>query len=117
MTPKFLHQEFARGKWFTLPLVTQLAHIGSEVARTRQWQHKDDASFRNAFERALDLFDLTLEDSRWRGRRGEIALSRELFCGAALGENRYHTSLEDLDRYFLQFAVASSRVIANNANK
>lgn len=117
MKPEFLHKEFAEGKWFTLPLVTQLAHVGSEVHRTRRWKGEDETSFQNAFERALDLFDLTLEDPRWRGRRGEIARARELFCDAAIGENRYHTSLDDLDRYFSQFALASSMAAADSADK
>jgi len=50
--------------------------------------------------RALDLFYLTIEDSRWKGRLKEILRVRELFAAAALGSNEYKTSLEDLDRYF-----------------
>lgn len=62
-----------------------------------------------AFERALELLDLTLADSRWRGRRKEIARARELLCDAAGGGREYGTTLEDLDRYFLAFAVVARR--------
>jgi hypothetical protein len=57
--------------------------------------------------RALDLFDLTLADPRWRGRYIEIARARELFCAAALGDNEYKTTLADLEAYFLPFAIAA----------
>jgi hypothetical protein len=62
-----------------------------------------------AFERALELLDLTLADPRWRGRRKEIARSRELLCDAALGGHEHGATLEDLDRYFLAFAVLARR--------
>jgi len=60
-----------------------------------------------AFERALELLDLTLADSRWRGRLREIARARELLCDAATGGTEYGTMLEGMDRYFLAFAVAA----------
>jgi hypothetical protein len=62
-----------------------------------------------ALERALELLDLTLADARWRGRRKEIARVRELLCDAADGGHEYGTTLEDLDRYFLAFAVVARR--------
>ncbi len=108
----FQHKELAAGGWQKLSLLNQLANIGSEVSRTRRWQKKDNKLFEGAMERALELFDLTLEDPRWRrrGALGEIARVRELFLYASLGEEKnYHTSLEDLDNYFNQFALAARR--------
>ena len=104
-----VHKNLASGKWFTLPLMEQLGNIGSEVSRAAMAKGKDEQRFENAFLRALELFDLTLEDTRWNGRQREIARARELFCAAAVGESEYHTSLEDLDRYFLPFAIAARR--------
>ena len=106
----FLHKDLATGKWFTLSLMEQLGNIGSEVGRTAQWKGENEARFQGAFYRALDLFDLTLSDERWRGRRFELARARELFCAAALDapEARlYNTSLKDLNNYFLPFAIAA----------
>jgi len=71
-----------------------------------RWRARDPRLMEAAFDRALELIDLTLEDPRWRRRLREIARARELLCGAALGESQYATTLEDLDRYFLAFAVA-----------
>lgn len=101
------YKELAAGRWFTFSLMEQLGNIGSEVGRAAQFQEKDPKIFNNAVERALELFDLTLSDERWQGRRREIARARELFCGAVYENNAYNTSLTDLDRYFLMFAYAA----------
>lgn len=103
------YTELAAGRWFKISLMEQLGNIGSEVGRAAQWQEKDPKIFNNAVERALELFDLTLNDERWRGRRSEIARARELLCDAAYGNNTYNTSIKDLDRYFFLFAYAARR--------
>ena len=77
------------------------------VARVaRRIRVRPDAISR-AFERALELLDLTLADPRWCDRLREIARARELLCDAASGGGEYGTTVEDLDRYFLAFAVAA----------
>ena len=48
---------------------------------------------------------LTLADARWRGRLKEIARARELLCDAASGGREYGATLDELDRYFLEFAL------------
>ncbi len=106
---KFLHKELASGKWFQLSLAEQLANVGSEVSRARNWQGKDKKLFKSAVVRALELFDLMLEDSRWHGRLREIARVREVFCDALFGGKRYRSSLKALERYFLPFMFLSRR--------
>ena len=106
---KFIHQELASGGWSKLSLAEQLANIGSEVSRARNWQGRDENIFWGAANRALELFDLTLMDSRWKGRLREIARVREVFCDALLGENNYQSSLKDLERYFLPFTFFVQR--------
>lgn len=102
----FRHKGLAAGRWFELSLKEQLANIGSEVRRALRWQGKDENLFWGAVERALELFDLTLSDSRWTGRFIEIARSREVFCDAVYGGKLYKSSLQDLALYFDQFAYA-----------
>jgi hypothetical protein len=113
MRGNFIHQELAQGRWFTLPFLEQMGNIGSEVGRAANAQGKDETRFRGAVERALELFDLTLADARWikRKRLKEIARARELFCNAVYGNTEYNTSLQDLDRYFMQFAFAARKNI------
>jgi hypothetical protein len=105
------HKEAAQGKWFELSIMEQLAHIGSEVSRAKNWKDKDPALFQGAVERALELFDLTCEDPRWRAQKRlqEIALARELFCDAISGGKEYSASLEELNRYFLPYALAARK--------
>lgn len=105
----FQHKELAGGWWFTLTLAEQMGNIGSEVLRASRRKDKDEKMFRQAAERALELFDLTLIDPRWRGRRLEIARAREVFCDAAYGGGLYKSSLNDLVRYFDNFAFAARR--------
>jgi hypothetical protein len=103
------HPELAAGRWSRFSLAEQLANVGSEVGRMRRWRDRDERLTVGAFERALELLDLTLADPRWRDRLREIARARELLCDAFAGGGEYGTTLEDLDRYFLAFAVAARR--------
>lgn len=112
--PRFLHQELAAGGWAKRTLLEQLGNIGSEVSRAKKSQGKDNERFQNAVERALDLFDMTLEDPRWNGRKWEIARAREVFCDTVYGDKQYKTTLNDLDHYFTQFAYAAMNARNND---
>jgi len=102
-----LHRDLGAGRWGQFSLAEQLANVGSEVGRMLRWRGRDERLMAGAFDRALELLDLTLADPRWRDRLREIARARELLCDAAAGGSEYGTTLEDLDRYFLAFAVAA----------
>lgn len=105
----FSHKKLASGRWQKLSLVEQLGNIGSEVGRAQQWRNKDEKLYNGAIKRALELFDLTLADPRWKGRLFEIARSREVFCDAITGGKEYKTSFKDLEKYFFYFAFLSRR--------
>ncbi len=101
----FHHASLAAGRWQMFTLAEQLGNIGSEVSRAIK-ARSDQKRFEGAVDRALELFDLTLADPRWRKRLKEIARARELFCDAVWG-GEYGTTLEDLDKYFFFFALAA----------
>ncbi|MEK9186451.1 MAG: hypothetical protein AAB885_02580 [Patescibacteria group bacterium] len=103
-----IHKELAAGRWFNFSLAEQLGNIGSEVSRAERWREKDEKLFWGAVERALELFDLTLDDPRWKGRRLEIARAREVFCDAVYGGKLYGSSFKGMQNYFDQFAMAST---------
>lgn len=103
----YLHADLAAGRWRTLPLIEQLANVGSEVGRAARWYGKDHQRCEQAFIRALELLDMTIADDRWRGRRKELTRSRELLCDAMQGGATYGSDLAALDRYFFHFAVAA----------
>lgn len=88
-----------------LSLAEQMGNIGSEISRALKWKNKDAALFQGAVDRALELFDFTIKDPRWRSRLKELVRGRELFCDAVAGGKEYGSSLEMFERYFLQFAL------------
>ena len=95
MNHQLIHKNLGAGKWRTLSFAEQMGNIGSEVSRAGRWQGKDEKLFQGAIERALELFDLTLEDPRWHGGRlREIARSREVFCDAKSGGWAYSRPVE-----------------------
>lgn len=106
----FVHQDLSQGRWFQLSLAEQLGNIGSEVGRAIAWRKKERPQLsEKALERALELFDLTLADSRWRFRLKEIARAREVVGDALAGDNFYQSSFGDLEKYFTQFALAARK--------
>lgn len=109
----YLHKNLAEGKWGKMPLAEQLANIGSEVGRAAKWQGRDEKIFDGAVARALELFDLTLKDSRWRGSRLlELGRLKEVFCDGVLGGKEYDTNLHDLEKYFYPFMNLVARNFA-----
>lgn len=109
MTAGVFHREAAAGAWFELSLMDQLGNIGTEVGRAARAKAagKDERAW-NALVRALELFDLTIADDRWKGpRRREICRAREVVCDFMTGHNESASSAESLDRYFAPFAAAA----------
>jgi hypothetical protein len=104
-----LHSELAGGRWRSLELCEQLAHVGSEVERTlRARENGQEARFERALERALELFDLTSADGRWRGARlREIRRAREEFLRLFYDPACDWSQAAGLRRYFLAFATMS----------
>ncbi len=99
----FQHKEFASGKWREMSLAWQMANIGSEVFRAiKSKQEKKEKSFQLAFERALELFDLTLQDPKNSKRLREVARARELFVDYMF-DNQYNQTPDLINNYFLQF--------------
>jgi hypothetical protein len=112
-TPPTGHAGLA-ARWNTLTIAEQLAHVGSEVERTLRACDARNVSRRDhALDRALELFDLTAADPRWRGpRRREVLRAREEFCGSVLLD-RPVGAVAGLRRYFLAFAVLARRGVAS----
>ena len=98
------HKTLASGRWHRFSLAEQLGNVGSEVSRALKWRGKDNALFQGAIERAFELLDLTIQDLRWKDRLKELARVREFLADAYFGGKEYKTTLEDLDRYFFNFA-------------
>ena len=103
-----IHKTLAEGRWREFSLMEQLGNVGSEVGRARYWQERDQTASKKAMERALELMDMTIRDPRWRNHRlKELRRAREMVVDAMRGGKEYGSTLEDLDEYFFQFAIAA----------
>lgn len=105
------HSSLAQGRWGGLTLAEQLANVGSEVDRAIvAWDAHRPDRFDKALARALELFDLTARDDRWRGhRRREILRSREEFCRLFFDGESVAGGARTLSAYFLHFALLARR--------
>ena len=107
------HKTLENGRWAEMPFLEQMANIGSEVYRTSSWKIKGNAGrAQAAFERALELIDLTIKYGRLHesGRNAmleEICRLREVFCMEYLSPDP--TALTSFDKYFMLFAIAARR--------
>ena len=88
----------------------QLAHVGSEVSRALNWRQKNRPEMaQNAFDRSLELFDLTLACPANRERLGEVARARECWTDFFLDAGGYLSTETSWRKYFLQFAEAARK--------
>ena len=108
----YQHKELAAGRWARMTLAEQMANIGSEVERALNWKAKNNADYsRQAAERALELFDLSLAGPWKFPQRKEIARVRETLTDYFYGTNEYRSTEASLRKYFLPFAYAARRHI------
>ena len=93
--------------WKKESLPYQMGNIGSEVSRAIKNRDKPKR-FQGAFERALELFDLTIEclkgDLEKKGALREVCRAREEFCDYFNG-NSFNTDAKKMQRYYDQFAL------------
>jgi len=105
---KYQHQELAAGRWEKLNLIEQMANIGSEVERTLLWREKGNSQYsQKAFERTLELLDLTIADSRNKKRLRELTRLREALVDYFFGENQFSSSDRLWRNYFFAFNYAA----------
>jgi hypothetical protein len=103
----YQHQGLARGRWLEFSLVEQLADVGSEVERAIEWRNKGNRQYSQlAFERALELLSLTIDDPKNRFRLKEPTRLYELLVDYFAGDNSYGSSDKLWQNYFLAFVYA-----------
>ncbi len=102
------HKELADGRWQEMSLCEQMANIGSEVSRTIKWKEKNNPNqSQKAFERALELIDITLTTNPRKTAIIELCRLRESLC-----DEFYKTELKglsELNKYLFQFALATRK--------
>lgn len=101
-----VHKEMAEGRWAEMSVLDQMGNIGSEVSRALKAKRMgNEKRCQGAFERALELFDLTMECHRKEDcRLREICRAREELCDYFLG-NEWGTDAEKMMKYYDEFAA------------
>lgn len=103
------HKGLAPERWYKYSLMEQLANIGTEVGRTINYRNDnrlEDAKL--AFERALELIDLTVSDPKNRKRLKEILRVREALVDYFVYDNEYNTSDQLWNDYFYNYNYAAA---------
>ncbi|MFZ2969597.1 MAG: hypothetical protein WA063_00460 [Minisyncoccia bacterium] len=105
---EYQHKNLAAGRWKELSFFEKMANVGSEVERTIKWKNKQNAEYSlMAFERALELLDLTIENEKSKSRLKELLRVREMLADFFAFENSYGSSAEKWQSYFYSFNFAA----------
>lgn len=105
---EYQHKDLAGGRWQELSFFEQMANIGSEVERAINWKNKKNAQYSEmAFERALELLDLTIDNEKNRNHLRELLRLREVLVDYFVYENIYGSSDEKWHNYFYAFSFAA----------
>lgn len=106
----YQHKGLAAGRWKDLPFLEQMANIGSEVERTISWKKKNNFDYsQRAFERTLELLDLTIADGKNKRGLRELTRVRETLVDYFVYDNEYHSSDELWQKYFYNFNYAARK--------
>jgi hypothetical protein len=104
------HKEFASGRWAKMSLAEQMANVGSEVSRALNWQKKGKSDLsQRAFNRALELLDMTIAPIKKYSRLRELFRVREVMVDFFCGTNQFHSSELLWRRYFDHFAYLARK--------
>ena len=91
-------------KWFTFPVKTQMANVGSEVLRAIKWKNKGDKQKEYSFyEKAQDFLMLTIRDPKNFACLNELKLCSAELNDFFIGNNIYGTSETVLKKYYDSF--------------
>lgn len=97
-------------RWNQFTLFEQMANIGAEVGRAIKWKTKGNKEMStNALYRALELIDITINDSKNRNSLKEILRTREALVDFFIGNNIYKSSNEIWEKYFFFFNLAARK--------
>lgn len=103
----YQHKQLAAGRWQKLNFLEQMANIGSEVGRAINWKNKSNQEYsRLAFERALELLDLTIADPKNKKRLRELLRLREVLADFFVFDNIYKSTDQSWQNYFYAFNFA-----------
>ncbi len=102
------HKDLETDRWFKLTAVEQLANIGSEIERAIKWRNNNNHDRAMAANnRALELFDLSLNDPKHKVGVKEFCRARELWLDFFIGENQFFQTEDIWHRYVMAYTTAA----------
>ena len=106
----YQHKGLAAGAWRRLSFIEQMANIASEVERALNWRAKNNAVYcQQAFERSLELIDLTIEGAKGFSRLKELTRMREAIVDYFFGQNQFRSTEALWRKYFSPFTCAARK--------
>jgi hypothetical protein len=104
----YQHKNLASGRWKEMTFFEQMANIGSEVERTISWKNKGNKQYSiMAFERSLELLELTIADEKNKKRLRELTRLWETLADYFQFQNEYKSTDQSWHNYFYAFTYAS----------
>ncbi len=105
-----IHTGLTLERWSKFSVFEQLANIGTDIARAFEGRKKQDINYsEKAFERAMELLDLTIADPKNRGTvLKELARVREALKDYFVYDNEYQTTEAFWQQYFYDFNYAAA---------
>ncbi len=104
----YIHKNAATGRWFQFSIFEQMANIGTDIGRAIQWRAKDKEISNRAFERGLELLDLTMIDKKNKKHLRELCRLREVLADCFCFDNEYASTDKNWESYFYFFNAAAS---------
>jgi hypothetical protein len=105
------HTNQANGQWNKKPFLEQMANIGSEVYRAIKWRNKGNEEYAQmAFERSLELFDLSKGSKLTPSQYRELTRMREVWVDYFKYENQYNSTDEEINKYFMYLTIAFKNI-------
>ena len=103
----YIHSPEAHARWLDESITYQMGNIGSEVSRALKWTAKGNQKRADAaIDRALELFDFTIEANRGNASRlKEVLVAREEFCDYFFAGNSWGTKPEQMQKYYDGFVM------------
>ena len=99
-----------RDRWAKMTIFDQMGNISSEVGRSFNAKRRhNDVDCKMAVNRAIDLFDATVSAliANKSPKSREVLRAKETYLDAIFDESTSPADESSLERYFMQFAVAS----------
>ena len=110
MENKF-HKNLDSKKWQSFSKEEQISNIAAEFSRAKNWLAKNDKQeVLNCLNRALELIDLTIQDTRWKRALNHLLRLREVLAQFYLKRNKRSEEFIKIFRTLLMFNKFTSSI-------